>query len=142
MPLYLLDTNIVLEAANPRPNPNVVAFLQRESSLCVSVIPFEELMFGLERAPLEKKGRLSIFFRGVQAEFGGKTLPITPEVARSSGRLWALAQSRGRNLTMGDALIAATAMVHGATVVTRNVRDFTDLGVDVLNPFDQRPASI
>ena len=142
MPLYLLDTNIVSQVANPRPNPNVVAFFGRESSFCVSVILFEELMIGLERAPVEKKGRHSIFYSGVQAEFGGKALPITLEVARSWGRLRALAQSRVRNLTIGDALIAATAMVHGARVGTRTVRDFTDLGVDVLNPFDQGPGSI
>jgi predicted nucleic acid-binding protein len=62
----------------------------------------------------------------VQAEFGGKALPITLEVARSSGRFRAHAPSHGRNLTMGDGLIAAMAMVHGATVVTLNVRDIAD----------------
>ena len=55
MALHLIDTNVVSEAARPRPDPGVVAFLQRERDICVSVILFEELSFGLERAPPERR---------------------------------------------------------------------------------------
>lgn len=140
MAFYLLDTNIVSEAGSWRPNPGVVEFLRRERNLCVSVILFEELMFGLNRAPKEKKARLTLFYDGVESELGPRALPVTLEIARASGRLRARAQNDGRTLTAADALIAATAIVHGATVVTRNVRDFVGLSVDVLNPFDPKPA--
>jgi len=140
--LYLLDTNIVSEAGNARPDPGVVEFLQRERNLCASVILFEELMFGLDRAPPEKKARLGLFYDGVESELGSRALPVTLEIARVSGRLRAQAQNRGRILKAADALIAATAMVHGATLVTRNVRDFAGLSVDVLNPFDPEPRPV
>jgi toxin FitB len=120
----------------------VVEFLRRERNLCVSVILFEELMFGLERAPQDRKARLNLFYEGVQTEFGSRALPITLDIARTSGRLRAHAQNHGRILSAADALIAATAMVHGATVVTRNVRDFAGLSVDLLDPFNPNDASI
>lgn len=140
MTLFLLDTNIVSEAGRRRPHPGVGAFLEQEKDLCVSVILFEELTFGLDRAPLDQRARLTLFVEGVRAQFGARALPVDLNVAGTAGRLRAYANNHGRVLHMGDALIAATAMVNGATVVTRNVRDFAGLSVDVLNPFETTPT--
>lgn len=137
MTLFLLDTNIVSEVGRSRPHPDVVAFLEAERDLCVSVILFEELTFGLERAPTDKRARLTLFYEGVQAKFGARALPVDLDVARAAGRLRAHANNHGRVLHAGDALIAATAIVHGATLVTRNVRDFVGLSVEVCNPFQK-----
>ena len=98
-------------------------------------------MFGLDRAPQEKKARLTLFYDGVELDAGSRALPITLDIARASGCLRAHAQNHGRMFEAADGLIAATAMVHGATLVTRNVRDFVGLSVDVLNPFDSKPVS-
>jgi hypothetical protein len=133
--LHLLDTNVVSEAGRPRPDSGVVAFLQRESDICVSVILFEELSFGLERAPPERRARLTLFVEGVFAQFGARALPVDLDIARLSGRLRANANNEGGALHMADALMAATAMTHGAILVTRNARDFTGLGVEIFNPF-------
>ncbi len=137
MALYLVDTNVVSEAARPRPDPGVVAFLRRERDLCVSVILFEELSFGLERAPPERRARLTLFVEGVFARFGALALPVDLDIARLSGRLRANANNEGRALHMADALMAATAMTHGAILVTRNARDFAGLGVELRNPFSR-----
>jgi predicted nucleic acid-binding protein len=133
--LHLIDTNVVSEAARPRPDPDVVAFLQRERDICVSVILFEELSFGLERAPPERRARLTLFVEGVFAKFGALALPVDLGIARLSGQLRANANNAGRALHMADALMAATAMTHGAILVTRNARDFMGLGVELCNPF-------
>jgi predicted nucleic acid-binding protein len=133
--LHLIDTNVVSEAARPRPDPGVVAFLRRERDICVSVILFEELSFGLERAPPERRARLTLFCEGVFAKFGALALPVGFDIARLSGRLRANANNEGRTLHMADALMAATAMTHGAILVTRNERDFRGLGIELCNPF-------
>lgn len=135
MALYLIDTNVVSEAARPRPDPGVVAFLRRESDLCVSVILFEELSFGLDRAPPAQRARLTLFVEGVFAQFGARALPVDLDIARLSGRLRANANNDGRALHMADALMAATAITHGAILATRNERDFRGLGVELRNPF-------
>jgi len=133
--LHLFDTNVVSEAARPRPNRGVVAFLERENDIRVSVILFEELSFGLDRAPPERRARLTLFCEGVFAEFGALALPVDLDIARLAGRLRANASNEGRVLHMADALMAATAMTHGAILVTRNSRDFSGLGVELCNPF-------
>ncbi len=135
MALHLLDTNVVSEAGRPRPDPGVVAFLQGESDICVSVILFEELSFGLDRAPPERRARLTLFVEGVFAQFGALALPVDLDIARLSGRLRANANTEGRTLHMADSLMAATSMTHGAILVTRNARDFRGLGVELCNPF-------
>lgn len=137
MALHLLDTNVVSEAARPRPNRGVVAFLQREHDIRVSVILFEELSFGLDRAPPERRARLTLFCEGVFAEFGARALPVDLDIARLSGRLRAHANNEGRALHMADALMAATALIHGAILVTRNEWDFRGLGVELCNPFSR-----
>lgn len=135
MALFLLDTNVVSEAGRPRPDPGVVDFLRRERDICVSVILFEELSFGLDRAPPERRARLTLFCEGVFAQFGALALPADLDIARLSGRLRANANNEGRTLHMSDALMAATAMTHGAILATRNSRDFVGLGVELCNPF-------
>lgn len=68
--------------------------------------------------------------------FQGRVLPITETVAERWGRLTSQQRLRGRQITMADGLIAATALEHGLTLVTRNTKDFENLGLSLVNPWD------
>ncbi len=135
---YLLDTNIVSEAGRKRPDAGVVRFLNEQANLRVSVILFYELMFGVEKAPKAEQARLRLFYEALEQKFAPRAFPVDLAAARKAGELRALAHRKGRVLADADALIAATAIAHGATLVTRNVKDFEGLDVRVLNPFGAR----
>jgi len=72
----------------------------------------------------------------VRSWFSGRILPVTEAIAERWGILSAAAKQRGINLAVVDGVIAATALEHELTVVTRNVKDFVGLGVELFNPFD------
>ena len=69
--------------------------------------------------------------------FPGRVLPVTQAIAAQRGRLGGMGELAGRPLSAPDGMIAATALEHGLTLVTRNVKDFAGLGVDLLNPWDE-----
>lgn len=132
---YLIDTNVVSELARKRPDPGVVAFIQEQHSLLVSSILFHELAFGLETANADQKMRLTAFVTAMRDRFGDRAVAVDVPIAETAGRLRAYAKGQGRVLTVADALIAASAMVKGVTLATRNVKDFDGLSVPLLNPF-------
>ena len=132
---YLYDTNIVSELARPKPNAGVVEFTSTISDVMVSSILFHELAFGLEMAPVDQKPRLTIFIQAIRERFEDRAIAIDVPIADTAARLRAFAKRQGRVLTVADALIAGTAMVHDAVLVTRNVKDFDSLSVALFNPF-------
>lgn len=132
---YLLDTNVVSESRRLRPDPAVLAWLHRAEPdrLHTSVVVIGELRRGVENVrPRDHRAaqRLDLWLDKVVHGFGARVLPITTAVAERWGR----ADVPRRHPT-ADALIAATAVVHGLTVVTRNVKAFAESGAPVLNPF-------
>ncbi len=138
--MYVLDTNVVSELRKVRlgkADPNVAAFADRidAGNLFVSVITLLELELGVltvERRDAAQGALLRAWLdRQVLREFAGRTLPVDTAVALRCARLHS-PDRRGER----DALIAATALVHGMTVATRNVGDFQPTGVAVLNPWD------
>ncbi|WP_448950543.1 PIN domain-containing protein [Labrys neptuniae] len=134
---FLLDTNIVSELTRPRPQPAVVEFLRRNPDLAISVIVFHELEFGIHcAADNQRRGKLQAFSLALRAQFDSRIFDVDMRVAEAAGRLRAFEKTSGRVLAELDALIAATAMVHGCTLVTRNVRDFEKLNIPLLNPWD------
>lgn len=136
-PRFLLDTNVVSELARPRPDARVSTFVAGAPRFAVSVMLFHELRYGCEiLSDLAQQARLTRFVAEVHGRFGPEALPVTSDVAETAARLRAHAKQRGRVLTVADALIGATAVNHGLTLATRNERDFVDLGVRVLNPFE------
>jgi predicted nucleic acid-binding protein len=137
---YLLDTNVVSEWTKPRPNAGVVRWLKavNEEEVFLSVVTFTELRYGIERlAAGSRRKRLDEWLRSeLPLRFEGRIAPVDGAVADEWGRLVARHESGGRPIHAMDALIAATAQVHGLTLVTRNTSDFEVSLRSVLNPWD------
>ncbi|WP_265287685.1 type II toxin-antitoxin system VapC family toxin [Verminephrobacter eiseniae] len=138
--MYVLDTNVVSELRKVRlgkADAGVTAWTQSvdAADLFVSAITIMELELGvlsIERKDATQGAMLRSWLeQQVLPEFSGRTLPVDTAVARRCARLH-VPDKRGER----DALIAATALVHGMTVVTRNVGDFRFTGVIVLNPWN------
>lgn len=125
---FLLDTNVVSEWVRPRPNAGVMAWLAEadEDGVFLSVVTLAELRHGIERmAAGQRRRRLNEWLANdLLFRFEGRVLPVDVTVADSWGRLTASREAFGRPISVADAFIAATAAVHGLTLVTRNVADF------------------
>jgi predicted nucleic acid-binding protein len=140
---YLADTNVLSEYAKPVPDPLVMGWIRQAEpdSLFASVVSLGELRLGIEDLPSGKR-RADLerwLATGLPAWFAANMLPVTASIADRWGRLTIQAKRNGAPLAMADGLIAATALEHKLTVVTRNVKDFGDLGVTILNPWNPRP---
>lgn len=133
---YLIDTNVLSELRRKLPHPGLSAwFAQRPaSSLYLSVLTLGELRKGIDGLNDEdRKLALSDWLHtDLSVFFLGRVLSIDEQVADRWGQLVAAA---GRPLPAIDSLLAATALVHGLTVVTRNAKDFEGLGMAVINPW-------
>jgi toxin FitB len=136
---FLLDTNVVLEWTKPRPNTGVIEWLEQvdENDVFLSVVTFAELRHGIERLPMSaRRKRLDEWLRGeLPTRFEGRIAPVDGAVADQWGRLVAHREADGRPINAMDALIAATAAVHGLTLITRNESDFKNSLKSVLNPW-------
>jgi len=134
---FVIDTNVVSELTRPQPNAAVAAFLRENSDLLLSVIVFHELEYGVQCATeANRRAKLQAYAVSLRAQFEGRIVDVDVSIAETAGRLRAFEKAKGRALKEFDALIAATAMVKGATLVTRNTRDFAQLDVPLLNPWE------
>lgn len=134
---FVIDTNIVSELTRPQPQPSVIAFLGTETDLYLSVIVFHELGYGIEcTRDADRRVKLQTFAAMLRAKFAGRIIDVDIAVSEAAGRLRGLEKARGRVLAELDALIAATALIKGATLVTRNVKDFAGLEIPLFNPWD------
>lgn len=132
--MYLLDTNVVSELRKRKPNKGVVAWVQAapEESLYVSAVTIGEIQAGIEitrTQDAEKAKEIELWLDAVEQSYG--VLPADSAVFRR----WAQLMHRRPDHHIEDALIAATALVRGFKVVTRNVNDFEPFGVPLINPF-------
>jgi predicted nucleic acid-binding protein len=135
---YLIDTNVPSEVIRPAPDERVASWLEQHSSLHLSVISVGELMRGMELLPLGKKrSQLETWFtQALLPLVHNRILPVNESISRRWAVLSAKRQMSGRPLNMADGLIAATALEYDLTLVTRNVSDFSGLGVLLVNPWE------
>lgn len=132
---FLLDTTVVSEAMKRAGDPGVRAWLQARSAneLFLSVLVVGEIRQGVEGLRRRDAAQAEVFDRwldGLQTRYGDRVLAVTTSVAEEWGRL-----NVPDPLPVVDALMAATAKVHGLTLVTRNTADVARTGVRVLDPF-------
>lgn len=133
--MYLLDTNVLSELRKPRRDPHVARWISTVpgSELYLSTVTFAEIERGIERQRVVDPAfakQLADWLEFTLRAFGDRILPLTINIARRWGRLAATIGN-----TEVDLAIAATALEHGLTVVTGNVRHFQRTGVNLLNPF-------
>lgn len=136
---FLLDTNVVSELVRPRPDPQVAAWIQAtpEGLLHLSVLTLGEIQKGVTLvASSARRAALQAWLDAdLPVRFSGRILPVDASIAARWGALSGLAQARGIPLPVIDGLLAATALQHHLTLVTRSVRDLAPTRVPVLNPW-------
>jgi predicted nucleic acid-binding protein len=137
---FLLDTNVPSELTRSQPNPHFMQWLHSVGNdrLHLSVITLGEIRKGLTMLPDGKRRQQLEQWLVAELEpwFEGRILPVDRRVAALWGTLEGQRQLQGRPLSMADGLIAATSLEHGLTLVTRNVRDYDGLGIELLNPWE------
>jgi predicted nucleic acid-binding protein len=133
---FLLDTVVLSELRKAKPSGKVVRWIkaQKAESLFISVVSVGEIERGIERTRKSDAvfaAELEHWLETLLSLYADRLLPVSASAARLWGKLSAKLGHDG-----ADLLIAATALSHGATVVTRNVKHFAPTGVQILNPFD------
>ena len=143
--MYLADTNVISAGAPRRIGAvNLVQWMDEHSaSLYLSVVSIAEIEDGIAKARREKAQRkaaeLAAWLELLLHLYANRILAFDLFAARIAGGLSDMARSQGTEPGFGDLAIAATARRHGLTILTRNTRHFTPLGVPVVNPFEELP---
>lgn len=136
---FLLDTNIISELIKPRPEPSVTAWIEGtdESLLYLSVLTLGEIRRGIAALPQSRRrAALEAWLdKDLRARFEDRILVIDHEVADRWGLLAANARNSGMALPVIDGLLAATALEHNLTLVTRDTGQIPSMGVAVFNPW-------
>ena len=134
---YLIDTNALSELKKRQPHPAVAAWFAARPpmGLYLSVLTLGELRKGIEAMPAGERRTtfLDWLENDIPQYFGGRILPVDGRIAERWGQLCA---SAGRPLPAIDSLLAATALTHGLTLVTRNLADFNLPGLVCINPWN------
>lgn len=137
---FLLDTNVVSDGSKRDADPNLAAWLSsvEPTKTFVSVVTLAEARSGIARMPEgRRRWKLEEWLEhDLRRSFGHRMLGIDAAIADVCGQMLAAANLDRRSAVTMDVWIAATAHVHGLTVVTRNTRDFEHLGVRLVNPWE------
>lgn len=137
--MIVLDTNVVSELMRSQPSPSALGWVNAQPAdqlwLCSVVVA--ELLYGLGRMPdgVRRRQLAEAIEAMVFDDFAGRTLPFDLEAAAAYAQMVVQRESAGLPISMADAQIAAICNVHGATLATRNTRDFAKLGLTLINPW-------
>jgi predicted nucleic acid-binding protein len=136
---FLLDTNVISELVKPKPDDRVRRWIEEtdESILFLTVLTLGEIRKGVERLRSgRRRGRLESWLQvDLPSRFQDRILPIDAAIADRWGRISAIATAKGKPVPVIDGLLAATAIHHNLTLVTRNSSDVSGTGVATLNPW-------
>ena len=138
---WLLDTNILSERRKPKPQPRVTTFYDAQplNALYISVVSIAEIRFGIElQDDVTRRAELNDWLtRTLRPAFAGRILPVTEDIMLKWRTLMEDGRKTGHTYSHPDLVIAATALHHGLTVVTRDRSDFDKARVPVFNPWEQ-----
>ena len=142
---FLLDTNVISETVRPRPDKTVLDWIESQipSDLFLAAQTLGELVRGARR--VREQARREQFERWIEQDlarqFDGRILPFDASTATVWGRLMGDGDRAGRRPSAADAQIAAAAIQHDLTLVTRNVKDFRSFDIRLLDPWQNREAA-
>jgi len=133
---YLVDSNVLCESSKARPEPAVLQWLaDHDAELHVSVLSLGEMLKGIHLMDQgNRRHEIERWYQRIERWATNRLLAIDAPVMATWGRLYANHQRTGRKLPLADSLLAATALQHQITIVTRNIADFPD-DVPLLNPW-------
>lgn len=133
--MILLDTMVLSELRKAKPNAGVVRYIKKQTAdgIFLSALTIGEIEAGIERQRIENPefaAQLAQWLAVTELQYAQCILPVTPAIAKLWGRLCVQTGNKGI-----DNLIAATALIHNLTLVTRNIKHFEPISVPVFNPF-------
>ena len=138
--MIVLDTNVISELMRLRPEPRVLAWVDGldPEAVVITAMNEAEILHGLSRLPDgRRKQELQQGWDGLMAElFTGRVLPFSSEAAHWYAELLRRRERMGRPMATADAVIAATALAQGAALATRDVDDFAEIGLELINPWN------
>lgn len=137
--MILLDTNIISELMKKVPSANVINWLDQQdvTQLFITSITIAEISYGLNALPTGERRRYleDAFNKSIRDTFKHRILFFDETAAHQHGKLMSHRKQLGKPLSILDGQIAAVVSIHGASLATRNVRDFSDCEIDLINPF-------
>ena len=135
--MIALDTNVLSELMRATPEPRVLRWLdaQDPSRVVVTSVTVAEVLYGIARLPAGRKRTALEDAIGRTLEEDLPVLPFDEAAAVDYAAITAMGEARGQKVPVADAMIAATCIVHRATLATRDVRDFAGMGIDVVDPW-------
>jgi len=136
---YLLDTNVVSETERPRPDKNVLKWLDETDPgiTYLSALTIGEVKKGVSKlASGKRKAHIQDWLEDVRQQFSGRILPITEQTFLVWGKMMAESEKNGIARPVLDSFLEATALEHDLILVTRNVRNFKDTSITILNPWE------
>jgi predicted nucleic acid-binding protein len=141
--MIILDTNVISELARRAPDQQVLAWVDAQDDVAVTATTLAELLYGVARLP--EGARRSQLTEGIRAiiddELGGQVIAFDRTAAAHYADIVAARSRQGRPMGIADGQIAATCRARGATLATRNVRDFEEVGILVVDPWSSRIGS-
>lgn len=134
--MILIDTNVISVLSLAESPIDAWSSRQDRRHLVISSISVTEVRFGLSRMPTgQRRTAAELAWSTLEQEFGRRIIPISHTIADMTGVAMAMRESIGRPMNVSDALIAGTALVLGVPLATRNVKDFTGLGIEIIDPW-------
>ncbi|MGQ4598139.1 PIN domain-containing protein [Nocardia sp. R6R-6] len=134
--MIIADTNVVSELFKPTPDPRVIEWLENSSEVTLTTVTVGEIWAGIENLPDgHRKAGLGALAEDVFSEFGAEIESYDFQAARIYGRIVVERRRIGRPIGYADAQIAAICAAQECPIATRNVKDFTDIGIAVINPW-------